>query len=68
MQFAFVGFWVSLAESGLLPLDAKSTQVTDSGIGVRGVPRMYWNKFPSLRDADTPGSPITKVGLGIKSP
>lgn len=41
--------WVTLAESGLLTLDAKSTQFTDSGIAVYGGLRACWRKFPSIR-------------------
>lgn len=65
---ASVGFWVALAESGLLPLDAKSTQFTGAGNTIAGEIRPYWRKFPALMGSHTMTGIITTEGLGIKSP
>ena len=65
---ASVGFWVALAESGLLPLDAKSTQFIASDNAVGGEIHMYWRKFPALRWNHFLVGSSTTVRLGIKSP
>jgi hypothetical protein len=45
-QFALVGFWIASAESGLLPLAARSTEFTDPASGIRDVQCGVWRKFP----------------------
>ena len=67
-QIAFVGFRDSDAESGRLPLAARSTEFTDSGTTIGDDKCRHQRKFPSASRASIPSNHLHHCRTGNQIP